>query len=368
MSTRREFLTQTAAATLLTSAAPPLSSSSTAAQEPKAGASTPAKAAAPMQTYTIPHTDLVVSRLAYGCAMIGLDWTSQDAAARTVSAVRTAHEQGITLFDTADIYGHGKSELALGEVLKGSPGLRHHLVIQSKCGIGEAGSIDNSREHIASAVEGSLGRLGTDRLDILLVHWPDNLVEPEEVAKAFDDLHRAGKVRYFGVSNHSRWQIELLQKHVRQPLVINQIQLGLAHWYTEAGPSKGAITHGDEGVAGLDYCRAHDIHVQAYSPLKGANIGKPPNLLDVAPDAPPEVSKAAQALQEVASNHAASPAAVMLAWLLHHPARIAPIIGATKTEHVIDNCAADRIQLSRLEWYSLLRAVSQIETQPQRGA
>jgi predicted oxidoreductase len=186
-------------------------------------------------------------------------------------------------------------------------------------------------------------------------------VEPEEVGRAFDELRGAGKVRYFGVSNYSPYQIELLRKHVRQPLVANQIQLGLAHWYTEPGASKAAITHGAEGVVTLDYCRLQDIQVQAYSPLRGANIGKPPNLLNPPTDASAEVHKAIETLQTIARSHDTSPAAVMLAWLLHHPAGIVPIIGATKVEHVIDNCAADRIELSRAEWYSLLRAAAQIE-------
>jgi predicted oxidoreductase len=364
MFSRREFLTQTtAAATLVATAAASPSSSAAPAKAPEGGSSRADKAAGTMKSYTIPHTDLEVSRLAYGCAMLGLDWNGSDAVAKTVATIRTAYEQGITLFDTADIYGHGKSELALGEFLKRSPGLRHRVVIQSKCGITEGGGIDNSREHITSSVEGSLGRLGSDRLDILLLHWPDSLVEPQEVAKAFDELHHAGKVRYFGVSNHSASQIELLRRHVRQPLVANQIQLGLAHWYTVAGPSKGAITHGDEGVAGLDYCRVHEIQIQAYSPLKAGNIGKPPNLLNPAADAGAEVKKTAQALEDVANAHGTTASAVMLAWLLHHPASIVPIIGATKPEHVVDNCAADRIELSRAEWYALLRAASQIEPQ-----
>ena len=275
MFSRREFLRQTAVATLVASAASQ-SSSAARAKAPAGGSSSESKPPGTMKSYTIPHTDLEVSRLAYGCAMLGLDWNGSDAVARTAATIRTAYEQGITFFDTADIYGQGKSELALGEFLRGSPGLRQRIVIQSKCGIAAGGSIDNSREHITTAVEGSLERLGTDRLDILLLHWPDSLVEPQEVAKAFDELHRTGRVRYFGVSNHSACQIELLQKHVRQPLVANQIQLGLAHWYTVAGPSKGAVTHGDEGVAGLDYARVHQIQIQAYSPLKAGNIVKPP--------------------------------------------------------------------------------------------
>jgi predicted oxidoreductase len=358
MSTRREFLTQAAVATWLASTARADSAESKAAP---ATSATAAKPAGTMRTYTVPHTNLVVSRLAYGNAMLGSDWDSPDFIAHTVPVIRAAYEQGITFFDTADIYGHGKSELALGEVLKASAGLRRRLVIQSKCSIREGGVIDSSREHITRAVEGSLKRLGTDYLDILLLHWPDSLIEPEEVARAFDELHSTGKVRHFGVSNYSPYQIELLRTHLRQPLVANQIQLGLAHWYTEPEASKAAITHGAEGVVTLDYCRLQDIQVQAYSPLRGANIGKPPNLLNPPADASPQLRKAADTLQEVARSHATSPAAIMLAWLLHHPAGIVPIIGATKVEHVIDNCAADRVQLSRAEWYALLRAAAQIE-------
>lgn len=349
MSTRREFLTQAAAATLV-------------AQKTAAAAGVRApQAAGALKTYIVPHTDLVVTRLCYGNAMIGSDSNSPDFIARTVPVLRTAYEQGITFFDTADVYGQGKSELALGQLLKDIPGSRHRMVIQSKCSMREGGVIDSSREHITAAVEGSLKRLGTDHLDILLLHWPDSLIEPGEVAQAFEELHRAGKVRHFGVSNYSPYQLELLRKHVRQPLIANQIQLGLAHWYTDPGPSKAAITHGAEGVMTLDYCRAHDIQVQAYSPLKGANVGKPPDLLNPAADAPPEVRKAADALQEVAQRHDTSRAAIMLAWLLHHPAGIVPIIGATRAEHVIDNCAADRVELTRAEWYALLRTMAPIE-------
>jgi predicted oxidoreductase len=369
MSTRREFLTQTATASLVATASSALTRGATLQDPPSSGsASADGKNASSgskgrMKTYKIPRTDLVVSRIAYGCAMLGLDWNSPDFVAKTVPNIKTAYEQGISFFDTADVYGYGKAELALGEVLKRSPELRSKIVIQSKCGATEGVSVDNSREHILTSVDGSLKRLDTEHLDILLLHWPDSLVQPEEVAKAFDDLHRSGKVRYFGISNHSSYQIDLLQRYVRQPLVINQVQLGLAHWYTKAGPSKGSLTHGAEGVVILDYCRAHDIQIQAYSPLRAGNIKRPPNLLNLSPDAAPEVQKAAQALADVAANHATSPSAVMLAWLLHHPAHIVPIIGTTKPEHVIDNCAADRVELTRVEWYTLLEAAAQIESE-----
>ncbi len=360
MSTRREFLSQAAVATLVASAHRAAARAAEARPAPPAGL-TPARAAGPLKTYSVAHTDLAVTRLCYGNAMIGLDSNGADFTTQTVAVLRAAYEQGINFFDTADVYGGGKSELALGQLLKDIPGSRQRLVIQTKCSMREGGVIDSSREHITSAAEGSLRRLGTDYLDILLLHWPDSLIEPDEVGRAFDELHRAGKVRHFGVSNYGPWQIELLRRHVRQPLIANQIQLGLAHWYTDPGAPKAAITHGAEGVVTLDYCRVQGMQVQAYSPLKGANIGKPPNLLNPAPDASPEVRKAVETLQQVARTHDTSPAAIMLAWLLHHPAGIVPVIGATKVEHVLDNCAADRVELTRAEWYALLRATAPIE-------
>ena len=167
--------------------------------------------------------------------MLGLDWNSNDFVPRTIPTIRSALESGITFFDLADVYGYGKAEMALGQVMAQSPGLRNRIVIQSKCGdrFREGGTVDNSRNHIVSTVEASLQRLGTDHHDVLLLHWPDDLVEPDRVASAFDSLQCSGKVRYFGVSNHGPARIDLLKKSVRQPLVANQIPLGLAHWHRE---------------------------------------------------------------------------------------------------------------------------------------
>jgi predicted oxidoreductase len=352
MPTRREFLTQSAAGMLAATSVRLSEASATDTDKDKE---------TPMKTYKVPHTDLVVSRLAFGCAMLGMDWNDADFVAKTVPVIEAAQEQGVTFFDLADVYGVGKAELALREVLKARPGLRQKIVIQTKCGdrFTEGGSVDNSRAHILESVDGSLKRLGTDHLDVLLLHWPDSLVEPEEVAQAFDALKRAGKVRYFGVSNHNPTQIELLRKSVTQPLVINQIQLGLAHWYVMPERFKGALTHGDEGVVTLDYCRLHGMQIQAYSPLRAGSIAKPPNLLNPGEDASAEVKKAGQLLTDIAKKNDVSPAAIMLAWLLHHPAGIVPIVGTTKAEHVKENCAADRVELTREEWYSLLHAAAQ---------
>ena len=293
--------------------------------------------------------------------MLGLDWDSPDFANRTAPIIRTAYDQGITLFDVADIYGNGSAEAALGKVLQETGGLRHKIVIQSKCGAWIDGiTIDNSREHIITSVEGSLRRLGTDYLDILLLHWPDNLVEPEEVAKAFDSLKHSGKVRYFGVSNHSPTQYELLQKYVPQRLVANQIQLGVLHWYLIPRGLKPSWVHNAEGAATVDYCRLHDIWIQAYSPLSADDVGAPPNLFNPPVTAPKEVREMTQLLEGLSEKYGANHGAIMLAWLLRHPAGITPIIGTTKSSHLIDDSAADRIELTRAEWYSLLAAATRI--------
>ena len=356
MSTRRDFVLQTAAAITVAAAASRCAVSATEPPGPMAGRQ--------LKKYRIAHSNLTVSRLAFGCAMLGWDWSSPDFSTKTVPIIRTAYEQGITLFDLADVYGNGSSEIALGKLLQQSPGLRTKLVIQTKCGdrFAEGDSVDNSGQHIITSVEGSLQRLQTDYLDILLLHWPDSLVQPQEVADAFDRLKRAGKVRNFGVSNHSPAQYEILKQHVHQPLIANQIQLGLMHWSVPTQMPKASLTHADEGVATLDYCRAHDIWVQAYSPLKSDNINNPPNLLNPPSSAPPAVSDAVQLLADLAKKYDATPAAIMLAWLLCHPAGITPIIGATKAEHIIEACAADRIDLTRVEWYSLLDAATKIQT------
>jgi predicted oxidoreductase len=351
LSTRRDFLTQALPVGLLATAPVEL---------PQPGNSdTESQSTTALKSYRIPHTDLVVSRIAFGCAVLGVDWTSADFVAIAAKLIRTAYEQGITFFDLADIYGYGKAEAALGKVLKETAGLRQRIVIQSKCGALE-GAADNSRTHILSAVHGSLERLGVEHLDILLLHFPDSLVEPEEVAEAFDKLKRSGKVRFFGVSNHGSVQIQLLQRYVREPLVTNQIQLGLAHWVVLPDGGHRGLTHGDEGVTTLDYCRLHDIQVQAYSPLKGDDIGQRPSLLTPCANATPEFRHATQLLNDIASAHGVTPAAVMLAWLLRHPSRVIPIIGGTNTEHLIQNCAADGVQLSREEWYSLFNAAAAI--------
>ena len=269
----------------------------------------------------------------------------------TIKLVETALEQGITLFDHADIYARGKSELLFGEALRQMPGLRDRIVLQSKCGIrfadtpqvGMPARYDFSRDYLLDSVEGSLRRLGTERLDLLMLHRPDPLMQPDEVASAFDALHRSGKVRYFGVSNHTASQISLLQKFVNQPLVVNQIEVSLLHHYpiseTILGNQQGGTYTGATGT--LDYCREHEVLVQAWSPLAGGKLS----------------GLAAELVAELARAKGTSPEAVLLAWLLKHPAPIQPIVGTTNPERLVASCAGDGVELSREEWYSLLAAV-----------
>ncbi|HET6487359.1 MAG TPA: aldo/keto reductase, partial [Spirochaetia bacterium] len=193
-----------------------------------------------MKTYAIKGTPARASRIAYGCMGIGGDWSSAPLTDQTrkdaMASVRTALDEGITFFDHADIYGRTKAEEAFSGIWKERPGLRPSIMVQTKCGIrfeddpkGAPARYDYSKEHILRTVEGSLKRLGTDYVDFLLLHRPDALVEPEEVAAAFDHLASQGKVRFFGVSNHNAWQIELLKRWVTQPLVVNQLEVNVLH-------------------------------------------------------------------------------------------------------------------------------------------
>lgn len=317
-----------------------------------------------MQTYRIPHTDLEVSRLAYGCMHLGGPWEaetlSDEVRRRAAEAVQTALEVGINLFDHADIYSRGKSEAVFGELLKAGLVRRDEIVLQTKCGIrfkddppGAPQRYDFSYEHIVRSVEGSLRRLQTDYVDLLLLHRPDPLMEPEEVARAFDELHRGGKVRYFGVSNHTAAQMALLARYVDQPLVVNQLELSLLHAHLI---EDGIVANHDDapayaGVTGLlDYCRLHDVLVQAWSPVAKGHLIDPPA------EADGRTLRAAEAVAQLAEARQTTREAIALAWLLRHPAPIQPIIGTLRPERIRASAQADAIRLTREEWYALLTA------------
>jgi predicted oxidoreductase len=319
-----------------------------------------------MKTYRIPHTDLDVSRIAFGTWHLGGTWDytppTAEITERAVRLINTAVDHGINMIDLADIYTKGKSDSLVGEALRRNPSLRDKLVLQAKCGIilgtepnpGDPARFDFSYEHLIKALNTSLSRLGTDHVEILLLHRPDPLVEPEEVARAFDELHASGKVRYFGVSNHTAMQIELLRKYVKQPFIANQVELNLLHNYLINDGVVANIRGGEYvGAAGtLDYCRLHDIMIQAWSPVAGGALFNPPD------DAPANIKAAAREIALLAQQHQTTKEAIALAWLLRHPAGIQPIIGTLKTERIVESVKGDDVQLSRIEWYRLFAAAN----------
>jgi len=316
-----------------------------------------------MNSSTIPGTPLVVSNVAYGCMNIGGGWDGAPLTQRqrhdAFDAIGAAIEAGITLFDHADIYCRGKSEEIFGSYLREHPSLRDRITIQSKCGIrfggdpepGSPHRYDLSRDHIIASVDEILGRLGVDVLDILLLHRPDPLCEPDEVASAFDNLHQGGKVKFFGVSNHGVGQMELLSKSLRQPIVVNQLQLSLGQ---AALITEGIHVNQDRGLPGslasgiIDYCRMKGILVQAWGPV-GAGSFLPSNDSG-------EKSLLSGTLRALAEQHGVAPETIAIAWLLRHPARIQPVIGSVRPKRIAALAAGDSVVLSREEWWSLLSA------------
>jgi predicted oxidoreductase len=299
-----------------------------------------------MKNIRIANTDLDASEISLGCMRIsGL--SNQEIS----TLINTALDEGINFFDHADIYGGGKSESRFAEALNMSPSVREKMLIQTKCGI-RKGYFDFSKEHILEAVDGSLQRLRTEYIDVLLLHRPDALVEPEEVAEAFTILQDSGKVKYFGVSNQNPMQIELLTKFVKQPIVFNQHQLSI----TNTGMIDAGINVNmeidpsiDRDGSILDYCRLKGITIQPWSPFQyGFFEGV---FLDN--DKFPELNAK---INEIAAAKGVTNTAIAIAWLLRHPARMQPIIGTTNPQRVKDSCQASGITLSRPEWYEIYRA------------
>jgi len=306
------------------------------------------------------------SRLVLGCMGFGGEWDHSPLAETDVKklreAVETALEIGITMFDHADIYRMGKAEQAFGRVLKEKPGLRERLVLQSKCGIRlDDGRLprryDFSKAHILASVDGILSRLGTDYLDILLLHRPDVLMEPEEVAEAFAILKQAGKVRHFGVSNMNADQIRFIRAYTDEPIIVNQLEMNLVHndWANHAvlvNQRQGASLNFSDGL--VEYCRLHDVQLQAWAPLaKGLLTGAP-----MPDDAPQAVRRTRDLVAQMAREKETTPEAIVLGWLMRHPAMIQPVIGTTNPGR-IRNCA-DAVRqaehMTRDEWYTLFAA------------
>lgn len=299
-----------------------------------------------MKTITLNNTNLSIPEIGMGCMRI-VELENADAVKGWVD---TALEHGINFFDHADIYGKGRCEELFGQVL--TPSLREKIILQSKCSIRPGIAFDFSKEHILNSVDGILKRLNTEYLDILLLHRPDTLMEPEEVADAFRILKESGKVRHFGVSNQTPMQMELLSKYCDEPLLINQLQLSIAHcpminsginanMYNDSGINR------DGGI--LEYCRLKDITIQAWSPFQygmfeGIFLGNE------------KFAELNKVIDNLAEKYNVTNSAIAVAWILRHPAGIQTIVGTTNKDRIAQISKASEIRLTREEWYALYMA------------
>lgn len=299
-----------------------------------------------MKNYDIVNGPKNVSAIVQGCMRMP-SLSKEDAA----KVIRTAYDCGINFYDHATCYGMGDAEVRFAEAFPLTGLKREDIYIQSKCGIcPERSEFDWTKENIISSVDGILDRLKVDFLDTLLLHRPDVLFDPEEVAEAFDELEKAGKVKFFGVSNLVPMQIELLKKYVKQDLIINQVQLSLEQsqlidqaLYMNNKTTDMSVNR--DGNA-LDYCRLNDLTIQAWSPLQVGMFGG--TFIDN-PDFP-ELNKV---LGELAEREGVSKAAIAIAWILRHPAKMQAIIGSMNPEHIKDVCTASDVKLSHNDWYKL---------------
>lgn len=299
-----------------------------------------------MRTMKLGTSDLDVPVVAVGCMRINA--LEKPEAERFIQA---ALGEGANFFDHADVYGNGTCEEIFADAIGMNAQVREQIVLQSKCGIRE-GMFDFSKEHILMSVDGSLKRLQTEYLDVLLLHRPDTLMEPEEVASAFEELEREGKVRHFGVSNQHPRQIELLKAYVQQPLIANQLQLSI----TNATMISSGFNVNMENSAAvdrdgyiLDYCRQHNITIQPWSPFQygffeGVFLGS---------DEFPELNAK---IDELAERYGVSNTTIAMAWLLRHPAKMQPVTGTMNVGRLKDCCKASDITLTREEWYGVYLA------------
>lgn len=307
-----------------------------------------------MKTSTITGLDREVPNL--GLGLMRIQEMDDDGVRSLVGAARDA---GIDFFDHADIYGsslHG-CERRFAEAMAYTPAEREQVVLQTKCGIVRGqGYFDFSYEYIIGSAEESLRALRTDYLDVLLLHRPDALVEPDEVARAFDELHAAGKVRAFGVSNHTPRQLELLQASVRQPIAVNQLQFSLTHASLVAQGIASNMQNDSQsttfdGGGVLDYCRLHGVRVQAWSPFQsptGVFLGSPDY---------PELNAV---IDRLAASYGVQPIAIATAWITRHPAGIQVVLGTTNPGRVAAAAEGSDLPLTRAEWYELFRAAGHI--------
>lgn len=294
---------------------------------------------------TLGQSSLAGSRLVYGCMRVCGDGTNSDRQ-KGKRAIRAALDSGYTQFDHADIYAAGESETLFGELLRERPSLREEILLIDKCGIRLAGSTneedpqryDFSKSHITGSVEASLERLGTGKIDVLLLHRPDYLMQPVEVADAFDELRRSGKVDHFGVSNFSPSQVDLLQSAIDTPLLVNQVELNLHN-----------IDRLHDGT--LDQCLRLGMTPMAWCPVAGIAYTAWGNTFSSNDDARLRDEVARQA-----ARYGCNDTQLVLAWILAHPATVAPIVGSTTPSRITESTAALEIPYLREDWYRLLEA------------
>ncbi|MFC5652964.1 aldo/keto reductase family oxidoreductase [Paenibacillus solisilvae] len=303
------------------------------------------------------------SQLVLGCMRFGGGWDQTPITADHLkeghAALDAALEIGINMFDHADIYTRGKAEQVFGQVLKERPGLREQILIQSKCGIrfGDEANphrFDFSESHILSSVDGILERIGTEYIDFLLLHRPDSLVEPEEVASAIHKLKASGKVRHFGVSNMSQGQIRLLQSYSDEPFIVNQLEMSLKKiGFVETGVhvNQEAAKNNVFPEGTLEYCRLENIQLQSWGPLaQGIYSGR-----DLKNESE-SVKATAKLVQKLAEEKNTTAESIVLAWLMRHPAGIQPVIGTINPERILACRDSITISLTREEWYALYTA------------
>jgi predicted oxidoreductase len=301
-----------------------------------------------MRSINIGKGEILVSEVSLGCMRMA-DLSVKEAS----DVLGAALESGIDFFDHADVYGNGKSEEIFAKAVGMNPTIRKKIFLQSKCGIRtDPKSFDFSKEHILDATHGILKRLQTEYLDVLLLHRPDALMEPDEIAEAFTRLHISGKVRYFGVSNQNPMQIELLSRCLNQKIMVNQMQLSIMHTpMIDAGftvnMKTDAAVDRDGGI--LDYCRIKDITVQAWSPFQYGffegvflDNGRFPDLN--------------QTINKIAAKYGVPNTAVAVAWISRHPAHIQTIIGSMNPGRIKDICRESEFSLTRQEWYDIYLA------------
>ncbi len=303
-----------------------------------------------MRTIKLGKSKLQVPVIAVGCMRINRLERSE-----AERFVQTALELGANFFDHADIYGGGACEELFADAVHMCDTVREKIILQSKCGI-RRGVFDFSKEHILKSVDGSLKRLKTDYLDVLLLHRPDALVEPEEVAEAFDILQEKGKVRNFGVSNQNPMQMQLLQKYIKQPIVANQLQLSITNAnMISQGLHVNMLDDSSVNRDGsvLDFCRFNDITIQPWSPFQyGFFEGV---FLDNE-----KFPKLNEKINEVAAKYNVSNTTITMAWLLRHPAKMQPVTGTMNVSRLKDCVKAAEIKLTRDEWYAIYLAAGNI--------